>query len=137
MMLKSRGICPAAYRYAKDKHDMLVKAQDSLRKAQKCMKKYADQHRRAVEFNVGDKVLLKLPPQIWKQIVSKRRHRGLIVRYVGPFEVVENIGEVAYKLNLLERLKIHPTFHVSFLKWYHEDAEDSGKAKKAPPLNPK
>ncbi|KAF3662453.1 hypothetical protein FXO37_12442 [Capsicum annuum] len=134
--LKSHGICPAAYRYAKDKHDMLVEAPDSLRKAQKRMKKYADQHRRAVEFSVGNKVLLKLTPQFWKQIVSMKRHRGLIPRYDGPFEVVEKIGEVAYKLNLPEWLKIHPAFHVSFLKRYNEDVEDPGrnKSKRAPPL---
>ncbi|WMV14203.1 hypothetical protein MTR67_007588 [Solanum verrucosum] len=79
-------IYAAAYRYAKDRHEMLVEAQDSLRKAQKCMKKYVDQHRRAVEFNVGDKVLLKLTPQIKKQIVNKKRHSGLIPRYDRSFE---------------------------------------------------
>ena len=74
---------------------MLSEAQDSLYKAQRCMKKYADQHRRSVEFNVGDKVLLKLTPQIWKQIVSKNTHRGLIPKYDGPFEVVKRVSEVA------------------------------------------
>ena len=58
------------------------------------MKKYDDQHRRSVDFNMADKVLLKLTPQILKQIVSKNRDRGLITKYNGPFEVVKRVGEV-------------------------------------------
>lgn len=74
---------------------MLVQAQDSLRKSKKRMKKYVDLHRRAIEFNVEDKVLLKLTPKIWKKIVRKKRHKGLIPRYDDPLEVAEMIGEVA------------------------------------------
>ena len=70
---KNQGKCPAAYMVARDRLEMLSEAQDSLRKAQRRMKKYADQHRRLVEFNVGYELLLKLTPQIWKQIVSKNR----------------------------------------------------------------
>ena len=135
---KNQGKCPAAYRVARDRLEMLSEAQDSLRKAQQRVKKYADQHRRSVEFNVGDKVLLKLTPQIWKQIVSKTRHRGLIPKYDGPFEVVKRVGEDAYRLKLPERLKIHPTFHVSFLKPYFADADDPdrNRSKRAPPSVP-
>ncbi|WMV25446.1 hypothetical protein MTR67_018831 [Solanum verrucosum] len=117
---------------------MFFEAQDSLRKAQRRMKKYADQHCRSVEFNVGDKVLLKLTPQIWKQIVSMTRHRGLIPKYDGPFEVVKKVGEVAYRLNLPARLKIHPTFHVSFLKPYFVDVDDPdrNRSKRVPPSIP-
>ena len=117
---------------------MISEAQDSLRKAQRRMKKYADQHRRSLEFNVGDQVLLKLTPQIWKQISSKSRHRGLIPKYDGPFEVVQRVGEVAYRLKLPERLKIHPTFHISFLKPYFADVDDPdrNKSKRAPPSIP-
>ena len=86
---KNQGKCPTAYRVARDRLEMLSEAQDSLRKAQRRMKKYADQHPRSIEFNVGDKVLLKLTPQIWKQIVSKNRHRGLILKYDGLFEMVK------------------------------------------------
>ena len=115
---------------------MLEEAQDSLRKAAKRMKKYADKKRRLLEFNVGDKVLLKLTPQIWKKISSKTVHRGLIPKYDGPFEIVSKVGNVAYKLKLPERFKVHPTFHVSFLRQYHEDMGDPArsKAKKAPPV---
>ena len=53
---------------------MLDKAQDSLNKAARRMKKYADKGHRLLKFSVGDKVLLKLTPQIWKKINSKKVH---------------------------------------------------------------
>lgn len=79
----------------------------------------------------------KLTPQIWKQIMNKKRHRGLIPRYDGPFKVVERIGEVSYKLRQPKRLKIHPTFHVSFLKLYYEGDKDlsRNKSKRDPLMN--
>ncbi|XP_075074887.1 uncharacterized protein LOC142162434 [Nicotiana tabacum] len=63
-------------------------------------------------------------------------HRGMITKYDNLIEVVKKVGEVAYRLNLPERLKIHPTFHVSFLKRFHKDAEDPTRAvpQRAPPV---
>ena len=45
------------------------------------------------------------------------------MKYDGPFEIAKKIGVVAYKLKLPERLKFHLSFHVSFLKPYHEDPD--------------
>ena len=114
---------------------MLDEARESLEKAAMRMKKYADQHRRTLEFQIGDKVLLKLTPQILKKVSSKTQQQGMIPKFEGPFEVIKKVGEVAYMLKLPERLKFHSTFHVSFLKPYFEDVE-SGRAqvKHAPPL---
>ena len=53
------------------------------------MKKYADKGRRPLEFQVGDKVLLKLTPQIWRKFRSESVHRGLIPNHDGHFEVVK------------------------------------------------
>ena len=72
---KAGGNNPAAYKMAQSRQDMLDKARDSLEKAAKRMKKYADRDRRPLEFQVGDRVLLKLTPQIWKKISSKTRQR--------------------------------------------------------------
>ncbi|KAK4428349.1 hypothetical protein Salat_1134500 [Sesamum alatum] len=75
--------------------EMLDEAKDSLAKAQRRMKKYADMGKRQVEFSVGDKVLLKLTPQIWKKISAKAMHKGLITKYDGPFEILKKVGSLA------------------------------------------
>ena len=130
------SVSPAAYKFAKTRHYLLDEARDSLAKASTRMKKYADQERRPLEFEVGEKMLLKLTPQIWKKIRNKQFQRGLITKYDDPFEIVKHIGNVAYKLKLPERLKLHPTFHVSFLKPYHHDPnQDIVQAKRNPPMN--
>ncbi|RVW62992.1 Transposon Tf2-12 polyprotein [Vitis vinifera] len=132
---KARGNSPTTYKMAQSRQKMLDEAQDSLEKAVRHMKKYADRDRRPLEFQVGDKVLLKLTPQIWKKISSKTRQRGLISKYDGPFEVIKRVGQVTYMLKLPERLKLHPTFHVSFLKPYHDDLNaERVQTKRTPPL---
>ncbi|KAJ0035683.1 hypothetical protein Pint_25550 [Pistacia integerrima] len=60
----AKGNFPAADKVARDRQEIIDQAQDSLRKASKRMKKYADAKRRPLEFDVGDQVLLKLTPQI-------------------------------------------------------------------------
>ena len=73
----------ATYRFAKDKIELFEQARDNLAKTTKCMKKYADQHKRDLKFKEGDKVMLKLIPQIWKKVMDKRYHKGLIQKYDG------------------------------------------------------
>ena len=91
--------------------------------------------RRPLEFEEVKKLLLKLTPQIWKKIRNRQFQRGLISKYDGLFEIVKRIGNVAYKLKLLERLELHLTFHVSFLKSYHHDpSSDRVQAKRNSPM---
>ncbi|KAH0693736.1 hypothetical protein KY285_020833 [Solanum tuberosum] len=87
---KNQGKCLAAYRVERDRLEMFSKAQDSLRKAQRCMKKYANQHRRSVEFSVGDKVLLKLTPQIWKQIKQIEAPPSIPTQFDAEIEKILN-----------------------------------------------
>ncbi|GJZ55846.1 hypothetical protein Tco_0611039 [Tanacetum coccineum] len=73
-----------------------------------------------MEFQVVDKVMLKVSP--WKEVVRFGKRGKLNPRYVGPFKVIEKVGEVAYKLKLPEELrKVQNIFHVSNLKKCYAD----------------
>ncbi|GJW10050.1 putative reverse transcriptase domain-containing protein [Tanacetum coccineum] len=78
-------------------------------------KSYADKRRKPLEFSVGDYVLLIVSP--WKGVVRFGKKGKLAPRFVGPFEIIEKVGLVAYRFDLLEELDgVHDTFHVSNLK---------------------
>ena len=93
---------------------------ERLKAAQDRQKSYADNRRRALEFNVGDQVFLKISP--WKGVIRFQNRGKLSPRYIGPFPIIERIGPVAYRLELSPGLeKIHDVFHVSMLKKYMPD----------------
>ena len=72
---------------------------------------------RDLEFEVEDRVFLKLSP--WKGVVRFEKRGKLNPRYIGPFEIVERIGPVAYRLDLLEELsRVYNVFHISMLHKY-------------------
>ena len=118
------GKSPAAYKFAKGWHEQADIARSYLGKAAKKMKKWADKRRRHAEFQVGDMVLVKIIPIQFKSF--RKVHKGLVRKYEGPFPILRRVGKVSYKVELPPRLKIHPVFHVSNLKPYHEDKEDPG-----------
>ncbi|RVW63236.1 Retrovirus-related Pol polyprotein from transposon 297 [Vitis vinifera] len=81
---------------------------------------------------VGDMVLVKLLPQQFKSL--RPVHKGLMRRYKGPFPILGKVSKVSYRVKMPPRLKIHPVFHVSYLKPYHKENDDPsrGLSKRAP-----
>ncbi|GKD69528.1 hypothetical protein Tco_1323618, partial [Tanacetum coccineum] len=78
-------------------------------------KSYADLKHKPMEFQVRDKVMLKVSP--WKGVVCFSKRGKLNPRYVGPFKVLEQVGSIAYKLELPQELsRVHNKFHISNLK---------------------
>ncbi|KAK8600587.1 hypothetical protein V6N12_050440 [Hibiscus sabdariffa] len=91
-----------------------------LKQAFDRQKAYANLKRRDIQYEVRDKVFLKVSP--WKKVFRFRKKRKLSPRYIGPFEVIERIGSVAYRLALPPEFdKIHNVFHVSMIKRYRID----------------
>ena len=69
---------------------------------------------------MGDKVFLKISP--WKGVLRFGKRGKLSPRYIGPYEVIERVGPVAYRLALpLELSQIHDVFHMSMLRRYRSD----------------
>ena len=76
---------------------------------------YADKRKRVVEFEVGDKVYLKISPV--KGVIMFGKRGKLSLRYVSPYEVLERVRNVAYEQKLPnEFASAHPVFHVLMLK---------------------
>ncbi|GKG13694.1 hypothetical protein Tco_0350654, partial [Tanacetum coccineum] len=83
-------------------------------------KSYADLKCKPMEFQVGDRVMLKV--SLWKGVVRFGKRGKLKPRYVGPFNVLAKVGAVSYKLELPQKLsRVHSTFHVSNLKKCYSD----------------
>ncbi|GJU60095.1 hypothetical protein Tco_1237861 [Tanacetum coccineum] len=91
-----------------------------MQAAQDRQKSYADRKRKPMEFEIGDRVMLKVSP--WKGVVRFGKRGKLNPRYVGPFKVLAKVGKVAYRLELPQELsRVHHTFHVSNLKKCYAD----------------
>ncbi|GKB05638.1 putative reverse transcriptase domain-containing protein [Tanacetum coccineum] len=100
--------------------EKIVLIKQRMQAAQDRQKSYADRKRKPMEFEVGDRVMLKVSP--WKGVVRFGKRGKLNPRYVGPFKVLAKVGKVAYKLELPQELsRVHHTFHVSNLKKCYAD----------------
>jgi hypothetical protein len=89
--------------------------QNNLKAAQSRQKSYADIRRRPLQFQIGDFVYLRVSPTRGVQRFGVKGK--LAPRYIGPFEILEDCGPVAYRLQLPPQLAaIHNIFHVSQLK---------------------
>ncbi|GKF40969.1 putative reverse transcriptase domain-containing protein [Tanacetum coccineum] len=95
--------------------DKVVVIRDRFKAARDRQKSYAANRRKHLEFQVGDHVMLKV--STWKGVVRFRKKGKLAPRFVGPFEILERIGSMAYRLRLPEKLSsVHDMFDVLNLK---------------------
>nr|GEW34107.1 putative reverse transcriptase domain-containing protein [Tanacetum cinerariifolium] len=95
----------------------VVVAKEKLKEARTHQKGYADKHRRSLEFQPGDHVFLKVSPA---RGVRRFGIKGkLSPRFIRPFEILDRVGEVSYRLALPPQLShVHNVLHVSFLRGY-------------------
>nr|GFA51467.1 putative reverse transcriptase domain-containing protein [Tanacetum cinerariifolium] len=97
---------------------------ERIQAAQNRQKIYADRKRKPMEFEIGDRVILKVSP--WKGVVRFGKWGKLNSRYVGAFKVLAKVGKVSYKLELPQELsRVHHTFHVSNLKKCYSDEPEA------------
>nr|GFB32319.1 putative reverse transcriptase domain-containing protein [Tanacetum cinerariifolium] len=80
--------------------EKIVKIKQRIQAARDRQKSYPDVRRNPLEFQVGDRVMLKVSP--WKGVVRFGKREKLNPRYIGPFKVLAKLGTVAYRLELPE-----------------------------------
>ena len=83
-------------------------------------KSYADMKRKYIRYEIGEKVFLKVSP--WNKVMRFGKKGKLSPRFIGPYEMIEKVGLMAYRLALPSDMEnIHNVFHVSMLMRYRSD----------------
>ena len=104
----------------KDTKEKVQVIRKRLKAASDRQKSYVDLKRRDIVYEMGDKVFLKVSS--WRKILRFGKKGKLSPRFIGPYEVLERIKQVAYRLTLPPELaKLHDVFHVSMLQRYLSD----------------
>ncbi|GJT24541.1 putative reverse transcriptase domain-containing protein [Tanacetum coccineum] len=100
--------------------EKIIQIKKHIQAAHDRQKSYADRRRNPLEFQVGDKVMLKVSP--WKGVIRFGKRGKLNPRYIKPLKILAKVGTVAYRLELPEQLsRVHSTFHISNLKMCFSD----------------
>ncbi|GJW49191.1 reverse transcriptase domain-containing protein [Tanacetum coccineum] len=95
--------------------EKIMQIRQRLQAARDRQRSYANVRRKPLEFQVGDRVMLKVSPR--KGVIRFGKRGKLNPRYIGPFKILKRVGPVAYTLELPEELSnVHSTFYVSNLK---------------------
>ena len=105
----------------RDTYEKMSLIRQRLLTTQSRQKSYANVRRRPLEFEVSDHLSLKMIPK--RGVVRFGKHGKLSPRFIGPFEILERIGTVAYRLALPPSMSsVHEVFHVSMLRKYTPDS---------------
>ncbi|GJV34483.1 hypothetical protein Tco_1394883 [Tanacetum coccineum] len=95
--------------------DKIVQIKSHIQATCDHQKSYADVRQKPLEFQVGDKVMLKVSP--WKGVIRFGKRGKLNPCYIGPFKILAKVGTVSYRLELPKQLsRFHSMFHISNLK---------------------
>ncbi|KAK3019066.1 hypothetical protein RJ639_004353 [Escallonia herrerae] len=132
------GKSPRAIIFNEEWRQNIDLAHSYLQKVARRIKKHADKNRRSQEFNVGDKVMIKILPHDRKFLRGRDSH--LLQKYEGPLTIVKKIGKMAYKVDPPHwwSRQLHPVFHVNMLKAFYEDTADPSRGQiKRQGLKPK
>ncbi|GKB73722.1 putative reverse transcriptase domain-containing protein [Tanacetum coccineum] len=101
--------------YGRKCRSPIVQIRQCLQAVRDRQQSYANVRRKPLEFQDGDRVMLKVSPR--KGVIRFGKRGKLNPRYSGPFKILKRVGPVAYKLKLPKELSnVHNTFHVSNLK---------------------
>ena len=109
--------------------DIWNKARRNMEIAVEQQKKYYDRRHRAVQFNVGEYVLLSTVHLKMRNVPTKLQRK-----FVGPFQITERIGQLAYRLKLPEHWKIHDVFHISLLRPWNQSVFTVSQQQDVPEL---
>jgi hypothetical protein len=102
--------------HIENQQEVLQILKDNLTMAHNRMKQQADKHCSERSFEVGDWVFLRLQPYKQMSLKQSKKDNKLSPKYYGPYKVLQNIGNMAYKLELSASSRVHPVFHVLCLK---------------------
>ena len=116
-MSEKKVIGPDLIQETEEKMKMII---EILKVANDRQKSYADMKRKDIRYEIGEKVFFKVSP--WKKVMRFGKKGKLSPRFIGPYEVIEKVGPVAYRLVFPPDLeKIPNVFHVSMLWRYRSD----------------
>ena len=102
--------------------DKIKVIQHRMKAAQDRQKSYADKRRRELKFSIGDLVFVKI--SLLKSVIRFGWRGKLTPRFVGPFPILEQVGNLAYKVELPEKMEgVHNVFHVSQLRKFVHDPD--------------
>ena len=114
---EKKAIGPDLIQETKEKVKMI---RERLKVVADRQKSYTNLKRKDIQYEISEKVFLQVSP--WKKVMRFEKKRKLSPRFIGPYEVIEKVGPVAYRLALPPELEnIHNVFHVLMLRRYRSD----------------